>query len=145
MYYFIIVVCFIAQFASLGGYAVVSLNYRDSKPIYEQVKDGIRKMVVSGAVAAGERMPSILEFSTRFTINPNIVKKAYRDLEKEGYLLEAEEGNICVGKHKEIQNHRVVELLQTFDQVVGELVFLSVSPDSLKERVGQIDERGQKE
>lgn len=142
MYYFIIVVRFIAQFAGLGGYAVVSLNYRDSKPICEQVKDGIRKMVVSGAVVAGERMPSILEFSTRFTINPNIVKKAYRDLEEEGYLLEEKEGSICVGKHKEIQNHRVVELLQTFDQVVGELVFLSVSPDSLKERVEQIDERG---
>ena len=124
---------------------MVSLNYRDSKPIYEQVKDGIRKMVVSGAVTAGEKMPSVLEFSTKFTINPNIVKRAYKDLEKEGYLLEEAEGNTYVGKHKEIQNHRVLELLQTFDQVVGELVFLSVSPDSLKERVEQIDERGQKE
>lgn len=124
---------------------MVSLNYRDSKPIYEQVKDGIRKMVVSGAVTAGEKMPSVLEFSTKFTINPNIVKRAYKDLEKEGYLLEETEGNTYVGKHKEIQNHRVLELLQTFDQVVGELVFLSVSPDSLKERVEQIDERGQKE
>ncbi len=123
---------------------MIVLNYRDSKPIYEQVKDGIRKLVVSGVIASGEKLPSIREFSTKFTINPNAVAKAYRDLEEEGYLYAAEEGNIYAGKHKEIQNHRALELLQTFDEVVGELVFLSVSPDELKERVEQIDERGQK-
>ena len=32
---------------------MIQLNYRDSRPIYEQVRDGLRRLVVSGAIFAG--------------------------------------------------------------------------------------------
>ena len=36
---------------------MISLNYRDSRPIYEQIKDGLKKLMVSGALAADEKLP----------------------------------------------------------------------------------------
>ena len=65
---------------------MIQLNYRDSKPIYEQIKDGLRKLVVSGAVKKDEKLPSVRELATSLSINPNTIQKAYRELEQEGYI-----------------------------------------------------------
>lgn len=60
---------------------MISLNYRDSRPIYEQIKDGLRKLVVSGAVRQDEKLPSVRELATSLAINPNTIQRAYRELE----------------------------------------------------------------
>lgn len=38
---------------------MLTLNYRDSRPIYEQIKDGLRRMIVTGAMAQDEKLPSV--------------------------------------------------------------------------------------
>ena len=50
---------------------MISLNYRDSRPIYEQIKDGLRKLVVTGAVRQDEKLPSVRELAASLAINPN--------------------------------------------------------------------------
>ena len=65
---------------------MVQLNYRDAKPIYEQIKDGLRKLVVSNALDAGEKLPSVRELASQLAINPNTIQRAYRELESEGYI-----------------------------------------------------------
>lgn len=65
---------------------MISLNYRDSRPIYEQIKDELRKLIVTGALAAGEKLPSVRALATQLSINPNTIQRAYNDLEAEGYI-----------------------------------------------------------
>ena len=65
---------------------MIQLNYRDSKPIYEQIKDGMRRLIVSNSFSADEKIPSVREMASSLAINPNTIQKAYRDLEGEGYL-----------------------------------------------------------
>lgn len=65
---------------------MIQLNYRDAKPIYEQIKDGMRKLVISNAILADEKLPSVREMAAKLAINPNTIQKAYRELEAEGYL-----------------------------------------------------------
>ena len=43
---------------------MISLNYRDSRPIYEQIKDGLKKLIVTGGLAADERLPSVRALAT---------------------------------------------------------------------------------
>ena len=64
----------------------ISINYRDPRPIYEQVRDGLRRLIVSGTLPLGEKLPSVRELSTQLTINPNTIQRAYRELETEGYI-----------------------------------------------------------
>ena len=66
---------------------MITLNYRDSRPIYEQIKDGIKRLVVTGAVAADEKLPSVRELASSLAINPNTIQRAYSQLEAEGYIL----------------------------------------------------------
>ena len=65
---------------------MLQLNYRDSRPIYEQVKDGLRKLVISGAIAPDEKLPSVRSLARELGVNPNTIQKAYQDMEKEGII-----------------------------------------------------------
>ena len=46
---------------------MIQLNFRDSKPIYEQLTDGIRRLVVAGALPAEEKLPSVRELAATLT------------------------------------------------------------------------------
>ena len=62
------------------------LDYRDARPIYEQVRDGLRSLMVTGVLAAGEKLPSVRSLATELAINPNTIQRAYNELEAEGYI-----------------------------------------------------------
>ena len=65
---------------------MISLNYRDSRPIYEQIEDGLRKLIVTGALGADEKLPSVRALAAQLAINPNTIQRAYNELEGEGYI-----------------------------------------------------------
>ena len=46
---------------------MIQINYRDSRPIYEQIKDGIRKLIVQGIMESNEKLPSVRELATSLT------------------------------------------------------------------------------
>lgn len=49
---------------------MISINFRDPRPIYEQIKDGMRRLIVSGALPAGSKIISVREMATGLAINP---------------------------------------------------------------------------
>ena len=48
------------------------------------MRDGLRRLIVSGTLPLGEKLPSVRELSTQLTINPNTIQRAYRELETAG-------------------------------------------------------------
>lgn len=119
---------------------MVQLNYRDAKPIYEQIKQGLRRLVVSHAISAGEQLPSVRELASRLTINPNTIQRAYRELESEGYLYSVPGKGTFASSQDDISINRQNELLTQFDEVVTELLFLSIRADSLNDRIKHLTE-----
>ena len=65
---------------------MIHLDYRDARPIYEQVKDGLRRLMVTGVLRSGDRLPSVRQLATQLTVNPNTIARAYSELEAEGYV-----------------------------------------------------------
>ena len=57
---------------------LININFRDSRPIYEQVKTALRKLIVSGAMSPDEKLPSVRELAAQLVINPNTIQRAYR-------------------------------------------------------------------
>ena len=114
---------------------MIQLNYRDSKPIYEQIKEGLRRLVVTKALSAGEKLPSVRELASQLAINPNTIQRAYRELENEGYIYTLVGKGTFVAECGNIDNTREKELLQEFDELVTELFYFKVSKNTLKERI----------
>ena len=65
---------------------MLNLDYRDARPIYEQVKDGLRRLMVTGVIREGEKLPSVRTMAGTLAINPNTIQRAYEALEAEGYV-----------------------------------------------------------
>ena len=74
---------------------------RDIKPVYEQITDGIRKMIITHAIPEGEKLPSVRELASKLAVNPNAVRKAYQELEEEGYVCDRE-GERMAASEKQI-------------------------------------------
>ena len=65
---------------------MIHLNSRDPRPIYEQIMENLRRLIISGGVAPGERLPSVRELAAEARVNPNTVQRALTELEREGLL-----------------------------------------------------------
>ena len=59
---------------------MIHINFRDARPIYEQVKDGFCQLILSGALPPNYKLPSVRELASSLTINPNTIQRAYRAL-----------------------------------------------------------------
>lgn len=110
---------------------MLDLNYRDPRPIYEQLKDRLRQSIVNGGIEEGQRLPSVRELASQLAINPNTIQRAYRELESEGYLFSIP-GKGCFAARQIVGDKKRLDCLwQTLDSTVAELRFLGVTPDVL--------------
>lgn len=114
------------------------LNYRDSRPFYEQIKENLRRLMATHSIAENEKLPSVRELSSSLTINPYMVQKAYHDLEDEGYIYTIPGKGSFAAPAENLPDTCSPELLLQFDRVVSELFLLSVPPRELKERIQTI-------
>ncbi len=115
----------------------IALNYRDSKPIYEQVKDGFRRLILSGAMATGERLPSVRELASELAINPNTIQRAYRELEAEGFICSVAGKGSFASALTEVHDTRREELLARFDETAEELLHLGLTAEALADRISK--------
>lgn len=66
---------------------MISINYRDPRPIYEQIQVELQRLMLTGVLPPGSRLPSVRELAGQLAINPNTIQRAYRELEADGYIL----------------------------------------------------------
>lgn len=114
---------------------MIRLNYRDARPIYEQVKDGLRHLVVVGAILPGDKLPSVRALASSLAINPNTIQRAYESLESEGYLYAVAGKGCFASPRDDINRERRKELLLRFDQTTAELLYLGMNIDELSQRI----------
>ena len=120
---------------------MISLNHRDGRPIYEQVRDNLRELVVSGAIAEGEKLPSVRTLASSLAINPNTIQRAYAALEEEGYIVTAPGRGAFAARGGAGSDPRRESLLNQFDTIAAELIFLGVSVPELSRRIEAAAER----
>ena len=110
---------------------MISLNYRDSRPIYEQIKDGLRKLIVTGALRTGEKLPSVRALATQLSINPNTIQRAYRELESEGFIYSVAGKGSFAASIGEIDGGRRTAKLAQFRSAGLELLRLGTTRQEL--------------
>ena len=118
---------------------MLTLNYRDSRPIYEQIKDGLRRLIVTGALLPDEKLPSVRAMATELAINPNTIQRAYEALEAEGYVYSVPGKGSFAAPNTGVDEGRKNDLLRTFDQTAGELLFLGLSGEELWARIRALE------
>lgn len=124
---------------------MIQLNHRDSRPIYEQIKEQLRKLIVTHVILPDEKLPSIREVATSLAINPNTIQRAYRELESEGYVYTIAGKGSFAAPRQDIDTRREQELLKQFDEIITELSYLGYTAEKLGSRVAETLEHHKKE
>ena len=124
---------------------MLSLDFRDARPIYEQVKDGLRRLMITGVIREGEKLPSVRAMASTLAINPNTIQRAYESLEQEGYLYTVAGKGSFASPQADVNAQRREGLLRQFDASASELLFLGMTAQELaarlEEAAGRLAER----
>lgn len=100
---------------------MLNLDYRDARPIYEQVRDNLRRLMVSGAIQEGEKLPSVRSLASNLAINPNTIQRAYSQLETEGYVYTVSGRGTFVCEVREQNRQRRAEVTARVQPLMEEL------------------------
>jgi len=65
---------------------IISIDYRSRKPIYEQLTENIRELVIKGILKQDDFLPSVRSLASELGINPNTIQKAYAELERQDII-----------------------------------------------------------
>ena len=116
-----------------------NLDYKSKMPIYEQIKEGIKSLIMSGAIAENEKIPSVREVAVNMAINPNTVQKAYKELENEGFIYsQRAKGYYASGTSNNIEEKRKTQLFLEIEKCVKELEFIGISEKEITEKISKI-------
>ena len=110
---------------------MISLDYRDGRPLYQQVKDSLRRMMLTGLLPPDEKLPSVRSLATQLAINPNTIQRAYRELESEGYILSVAGKGSFVAQVDRLAEQQKKEALNAFRAAAQRLRALGLSAEAL--------------
>lgn len=110
---------------------MIQINYRDPRPIYEQVRDNFRRLILSGVLPAGSKMPSVREIAASLTINPNTIQRSYRELEAEGLICTVPGKGSFVSEMAQAAGKHKTELLDRLTALSDELRMMGVQDDEI--------------
>ena len=91
---------------------MILLDYRDKRPIYEQVVDKLERLIVGGALVADTKMPSVRSLAVELSVNPNTIQRAYMMLEQAGYLYTISGRGNFVAPESEWRGSKVQEMVK---------------------------------
>ena len=120
---------------------MVSLNYRDPRPIYEQIKDQLRRLILSGALEEREKLTSVRDLASKLSINPHTIQRAYRELEAEGYVYSLPGKGSFVAPRNQAAEERRVQLLKDLEEILEELKITDTDPGVIKGYVDKVFRR----
>ena len=122
---------------------MITLDYADKRPLYEQIREKTRELIITGVLPEHSRIPSVRELASALAINPNTIQKAYRELEKEGYIYSVSAKGSYVSPLQDRQNaglERKAELSENLLSVVTEMKLLGASKEEIYKVISEIFE-----
>lgn len=108
------------------------LDVRSRKPIYEQLVDKIKELIIAQILKPDEQLPSIRMLSSQLTVNPNTIQRAYRELENQGYLYSIKgKGNFVAAIEHMPNEQKLTELKAEIKKLIAEAIYLGLTKEDL--------------
>jgi GntR family transcriptional regulator len=118
------------------------LDVRSRKPIYEQLTDKVKEMILHGILQTDEQLPSVRTLSQQLTVNPNTIQKAYRELEREGYIYSLQGKGSFVAPVKKEQNAiKKAEVRNELLRLMAEAVYLGFTAAEISSLYQQVEKQ----
>ena len=106
---------------------MIVLDYRDRRPLYEQVTEKLEELMFSGVLPPDSRLPSVRSMATELSINPNTIQRAYAELERQGYIYSIQGKGSFVSDGRYLAEGIRKDWEKQFDAAIEEALRIGVS------------------
>ena len=114
---------------------MIILDYKDRRPIYEQVAEKLEELMLLGILGENEPLPSVRSLAMELSINPNTIQRAYGELERQGYSYTVKGKGSFVAENSVMKEKRKKDLLIQVSEVIDEAIRLGISGEEIKNMV----------
>lgn len=109
-----------------------NIDYRNPKPIYEQLTEQIEDFAMKGILKQDEQLPSVRQLAMELSINPNTIQKAYTNLEKMGITYSVKgRGSFIAPISKKMIDDKIFIIKSDIKNLVKEAKSLGVENDTI--------------
>lgn len=116
------------------------LDIRSRKPIYEQLVDKLKELIINEVLKPDEQLPSVRTLAQQITVNPNTIQKAYRELENQGFIYSQKgKGSFVNASNHSRDSEKVVNVKAELERLILEALYLGVTTDELIMLVEKLD------
>ena len=121
---------------------MIILDYRDSRPIYEQIVEKFKLLILKGVLKQDEKMPSVRSLAMELSINPNTIQKAYSMLEQQGYIYPVKGRGNFVSGNAGLKAKKQETVFQELRELVKKGKELEIDLETLLEKTRQYFDEG---
>ncbi|MFJ7680741.1 GntR family transcriptional regulator [Peribacillus butanolivorans] len=115
------------------------LDVQSRKPIYEQLMDKIKELMINEVLQEHNQLPSVRILAQKLTINPNTIQKAYKQLELDGYIYTLPGKGNFVAPPKTLKNSLKEEKIKSeLTKVLAEALYIGIDKNEIYKLVKEI-------
>lgn len=118
---------------------IIMLDYKDTRPIYEQVVEKFQTLILKGVLEPDEQLPSVRSLAVELSINPNTIQRAYGELERQGFIYTVKGRGGFVRYNENLLEVKKERMRKQLLEVFKEAEELNISVEEL---VGQLQKGG---
>ena len=116
---------------------MIIIDYRDSRPIYEQVVEKFKLLILKGVLAQDEKMPSVRTLAMELSINPNTIQRAYAQLEDQGYIYTVKGRGNFVSDREQLLSDYKEEIRSQLQEVCRLAVSIGMDKEEFVSLIGE--------
>lgn len=121
---------------------MILLDYKDRRPIYEQVVEKLQELMVCGALPEDSQLPSVRSLAMDLSINPNTIQRAYAELERQGFIYSIKGKGSFVAENRLIREAKCLLLYKDLEKLTGEAKLLGITRQEFVDQVNHYYDRG---
>lgn len=123
---------------------MIQLDLKSRTPIFKQIVENFKHLIINDVLKGDEKIPSVRELSKMITINPNTIQKAYKELERQGYIYTIQgRGNFVASKAPKIDRGKIGKIMENTKKQLAELIYLGIKKEELIELIESVYEEVQ--
>lgn len=121
---------------------MVLLDYKDRRPLYEQIVDRVEELILRNVWEADSQLPSVRSLAAELSINLNTIQRAYMELERRGYIYSIKGKGSFISDVRNLRSIKRKEWDDRLKQVVRDGKELGISREELIQEVDDFYVRG---
>ena len=112
---------------------MITIDYKDRRPIYEQIVSSIEDLAVRGVLEPDSQLPSVRQLAVELSINPNTIQRAYSQLEKTGVIYSVKgKGNFVAADPKRLREKKMEQILQEMEKLLRQALALGAGRERME-------------